>query len=711
MARVSYHALREERAFQIAKSVTATADPNGDHIVKPLDLIRLNPIPGDRGAIVVAIYAYPGHNLLFDILDMGPAFYTARKEHDEYVSYHRKDPGLEPPINLDYFLDFAIGAAHCLEILHHGQGMIHGEIRGDAFHFNAEENKVRIISFGSGIRSFEHGLTSTGWSSLSREVGAKNKLLYISPEQTGRMPAEPDTRTDIYSLGVLLWTLLTQQPVHSGDSPLDIVQGVLGRRIPNVATVRMDIPDVIGRIIQKCTAKNVSERYHSASGLRHDLTRVQQLLSDGDSLALKNMKIGTKDVSSFFMLPSSMIGRHEEMDRLIQVIDRASRSYAVHAKGTSSRFPDGPPLTNEAVVTDDLSSGASSADGTNRRSGSFTQTACSEPKLPRNGVHPCLFSDSKTMSNETASSHHSVAHPRLPRPWERHPSMSTENVSGADSTGPGPGRPGPAESTVGSSLSRQLGTAKFRRRGHCEIVTLEGAGGLGKSSLVQSVLPEARRRGYCATAKFDTARRTAFGPLLKLLSSLFKQVWGERNTETAFHQGLKHYVRPVWPMLHRALGLPEFLLGPPETGSSKPSLAQGPGARGNGRLSTKRRGSSSPGSPAPLAPNPNMPRQSSHDYLCAGTATKTTRLMNTCLDILRVFTTHKFITFCLDDVHFADDESLELISQIIGAKMKMVIIMTYRPEELSRERMEQLIYSSDIDGTGPVGAARLQGVR
>ncbi|KAM4059112.1 histidine kinase-, DNA gyrase b-, and HSP90-like ATPase domain-containing protein [Hirsutella rhossiliensis] len=645
VARISYHAVREERAFQIAKSVTATADPNGDHIVKPLDLIRLSPIPGDRGVIVVAIYAHPGHNLLYDVLDMGPAFYTARKEHDEYVSYHSKALGLRPPINLEYFLDFAIGAAQCLEILHHGQGMIHGEIRGDAFHFNAEENKVRIVSFGSGVRSFEHGLTSTGWSTLSREVGAKNKLLYISPEQTGRMPAEPDTRTDIYSLGVLLWTLLAQQPVHSGDSPLDIVQGVLGRRIPNVATVRMDIPDVIGRIIQKCTAKNVTERYHSASGLRYDLARVQQLLSDGDSSALRDMMIGTKDVSSFFMLPSSMIGRHGEMDSLIQVIDRASRSHAVHTKGAASRFPDGSSLANEAATADDMSSGASSVDGTNRRSGSFAHTTSSEPKLPRNSIHPSLFSDTKTLSNETISSCHSGAYSRLPRPWERHQSMSAETVSAADSTGYESARPGPAESSVGSSLPRQLGSAKFRRRGHCEIVTLEGAGGLGKSSL-----------------------------------------------------GLKQYVRPVWPMLHRALGLPEFLLGPPEPGSSKSTSAQSSGARCNGRSATKRRGSSSPGcSPAPSAPNPNMPQQSSQDYLCAGTATKTTRLMNTCLDILRVFTTHKFITFCLDDVHFADDESLELISQIIGAKMKMVIIMTYRPEELSRERMERIIYSSDAD--------------
>lgn len=59
------------------------------------------------------------------------------------------------------FLDFAVGATECLEILHHGHEIVHGEIRGDAFHF-AEDGVVKMINFGSGARSFENGLTSAG---------------------------------------------------------------------------------------------------------------------------------------------------------------------------------------------------------------------------------------------------------------------------------------------------------------------------------------------------------------------------------------------------------------------------------------------------------------------------------------------------------------------------------------------------------------------
>ncbi|KAG5974062.1 hypothetical protein E4U55_000128 [Claviceps digitariae] len=726
-ARVSFHTIREERGFQIAKNITATADPSGNHIAKPIDLIRLNPAPGDRGAITVCIYQHPGHNFLSDVIDFGPACYQARKEGDVLVPYRPRPQSSKQwqPMSLEYFLDFAIGAVQCLEILHHGQGLVHGEIRADAFHFNAEENKVRIVSFGSGLRTFEHGLTSTGWSTLSKEVGVKNKLLYISPEQTGRMPAEPDARTDIYSLGILLWTLLTQQPVYTGETPMDIVQGVLGRRVPNVATVRMDVPDVIGRIIQKCTAKNVADRYHSASGLRHDLASVQQLLLNGDSAALRDMEIASKDVSSFFVLPTTMIGRQAERNELIKVIDRVSRNHSLSSKRASTRFSEASSLMNERVI-DDISSedGVSSGDGTNRRSSSFTCPASSsEARFPRNSFYPSILSDSQTLSNETVSSAQSFARSRPAKPWERHHSMSLDTASAIDIGAPEGSRFGFNDSSA-SSLSRQLGNAKFCRRGNCEIVTIEGTGGLGKSFLVQSVLGEARRHGYCATAKFDTARRTAFGPLLKLLSSLFKQVWGERNTETPFHQGLKQYVRPVWPKLHRKLGLPEFLLGPPDTlGSPMLRLTSTNASQSSGnnnssnstntntttttittnnsnssaRFSAKSRNSSPGSSPGTLNQAVNHAPQTPQEFLCAGTSTKTTRLMNTCLDILRVFTNHKFICFCLDDLHFADDESLELITQMIGAKMRMLIIMTYRPEELSRERMDKIIHPVESD--------------
>ncbi|KXX77671.1 Two-component system protein A [Madurella mycetomatis] len=686
VARVSYHVLREERAFHISKSLVSSVDPNGERIVKPLDLIRLPPLPGDRGTIIVSIYEDPGPNYLFRILDFGPAHYFAEKQNDRWEVRRSERQDLEPPISLQSFLDFAIGAAQCLEIVHHGQGIVHGEIRGDSFHYNIETNQVKLVSFGSGLRSFEHGLTSTGWSALSKELGAKHKLQYISPEQTGRMPAEPDTRTDIYSLGVLFWCLLTQQPVFPGETPLDVVQGVLGRRIPSVTVFRMDVPDVIGRIIQKCTSKNVSDRYYSAGGLRYDLVSVQKMLSNGDSVALKDWAIASRDVSSSFRLPTVMIGRDRERAQLIEVIEKVARSHSVIPNGSTGRNSDASSLSTEIYDGGDGSSDCgSSTGGTNRQSGSVTHA---DTKTKGALQHPAQAAADSTASISTVSSSHSTVSGGLrpQRQWDRNHNEGSLNADGANSEPSRPAAPSASDSAT-KSLSRQLGSAKFRRQGHCEIVVIEGAGGLGKSCLVQSVLADARRRGYCATAKFDRARRMPFGPLLKLLSSLFRQVWGERNTETPFHQALKQYVRPVWPMLHKVLGLPEFLLPPVES-----QLTRSSSNHQASRPNLKRQGSSQEmTSSSASRQSPSSSVQNSRDFLRAGTSTKTNRLMNTFLDVLRMFTHHKFICFCLDDLQYADDESLELITQIVSARLKMVIVITYRPEDMSPETVQKII--------------------
>ncbi|KAI8964971.1 putative histidine kinase HHK1p [Daldinia sp. FL1419] len=710
VARISYHVLREERTFHIAKNLIATADPEGVHNVKPIDLLRLNPQPGDRAPIIVAIYEHPGENYLFKALDLGPAFYYAKKIEDRFEAYRKNDFTLEPPISLMHFLDFAIGATQCLEILHHGHGMVHGEIRADAFHFNIETNKVKLISFGSGVRSFEHGLTSTGWSTLSKELGAKNKLVYISPEQTGRMPAEPDTRTDIYSLGVLFWMLLTQQPVFTGSTPLDIVQCVLNRRIPLVSNIRTDVPEVLGRIIQKCTAKNISDRYYSASGLRHDLQMIQKFLGNGDWTTLKEWHIASKDISSFFMLPTAMIGRRKEHAELVRVLERVARGQAIASLAATNRYSDGSGLSTELVDAGDISSeGASSVEGCARRSGSFTQTNLSDTKQPGGAVRTSVNgTDTQTVSGscDTISSCHSAS--RLSRTLDKHQSVAFDSKPILDPIGERQSSSRHSGTETTSSLTRQLGSAKFRRRGYCEVVTIEGAGGLGKSFLVQQVLADARRRGYCATAKFDTARRTAFGPLLKLVSSLFKQVWGESDTDTPLHRALKDYVRPIWPMLHNLLGLPEFLLGSQDRTSVLSPAPQGLSNGRPGRASLSRRSSSPVSSPGKQRPqSPRVTSQTSQDFLRAGTSTKTIRLMNTFLDILRIFTTHHFVCLCLDDLQFADDESLELITQVVSARLKMVLIVTYRPDELSPDAVQKILQPADTEEHPKSGGPRI----
>ncbi|TVY38241.1 Two-component system protein A [Lachnellula subtilissima] len=743
VARISIHALREERTYHICKNLIKSADPEGDHIVRPLEITRLASQQGDKGPIVVCIFENPGPNYLPRVIDYGPAWYTGRKVGDALEAFRNDFVPMEK-VPLQTFLDFAIGATECLEILHHGQRIVHGEIRGDAFHMNLETGNVKLINFGSGLRTFEHGLTSTGWSALSREVGAKNKLSFMSPEQTGRMPAEPDSRTDIYSLGILFWTMLTQQAAFEGETPMDIIQGVLGRRLPTVSSIRIDVPDVIGRIIQKMTAKSIGDRYHSASGLRHDLVEVRTLLGAGNSAALQHWQIATKDVSSFFILPTVMIGRSDEHDEVVKVIDKVSRRHIVGQKQdvfsiSSSSSPSQERLddlnaantailetSSEEVISspenrsnslglsksNSISTDGLSGEQRDYRSGSSQLRGAlssaenldfsSDPNSFRSGssqLRPPSSAENVEFSGRSSA---------MPKPWEKNNSLTMDSRSTRDSMNSEAGVGGGTRSSSDSvgSLANRHNTQKFRRKGRCEVVGISGAAGLGKSCLVHSVQVEARRRGYFASSKFDRAKKTPFGPVLKLLSSLFKQVFSESNTDTPFHQILKQYVRPAWPMLHKVLGLPEFLIGALPTATKLKSHHASESINSSSvsqaynksvRSEWKQRELSSSSSHGSLY-NKALGTQNSQDFLRAGSSTKSMRLMNTFLDVLRVFTQHKFICVCLDDLQFADDESLDLITQIVAARMKMVILVTYRPDEILPEKIKGIIEPPNTEG-------------
>lgn len=124
--------------------------------------------------MVVSIFEAPGDNYLRGMVEFGPNAYKGMTRDNKWNKL--EIPQKDTRIALQQFLDFAIGATECCEILHHGNGMVHGELRGDAFHFNESTGTVKMLNFGSGARSFENGLTSAGWYSLSRELGIEHKV-------------------------------------------------------------------------------------------------------------------------------------------------------------------------------------------------------------------------------------------------------------------------------------------------------------------------------------------------------------------------------------------------------------------------------------------------------------------------------------------------------------------------------------------------------
>lgn len=138
-------------------------------------------------------------------------------------------------------------------------------------------------------------LALTGFS-IASELGQEQQatelsnqmegsLAYISPEQTGRMNRSLDYRSDYYSLGVLLFELLTGQPPFAANNTLEWVHQHISRLPPAPDTLSPQVPSAVSAIILKLLAKSPDERYQSGDGLLHDLSRCLTAITGNQPMA------------------------------------------------------------------------------------------------------------------------------------------------------------------------------------------------------------------------------------------------------------------------------------------------------------------------------------------------------------------------------------------------------------------------------------------
>ena len=680
VARVSTHTLRIEREYHLCKSFIQTSDPDCAHTVKPLDFVRLPSRQGDEATLVASIFESPGRNYLKDLLDLGPAFLAPECSDGRDVFGTSGLTNPQGEVSISTFLDFAVGACECLELLHHGLNVVHGELRADAFHFNRDDGVVRIINFGSGPKSFEHELTSSGWIALSREIGVKHKLQYIAPEQTGRTPAEPNSRTDIYGLGVLFWIMLTGRPPFQAENPIDIVQAVLGRKIPLVSSERIDVPDVIAKIIQKMTQKQIDDRYLSTSGLKYDLIEVQRLLGEGDNEGLANFRIGSKDVSSFFVLPTHIAGRKKELDRIVEVIEKIAKWQQ------SSPSED---RTRLGVYGHNSMSGTSTISG--HIDGLETGTRSSDTSSiggRKSESSPALGPVSSSNVLLHGSNNSNVA--SSVTPGEKPPleandsrdSIQTTITLESQRSSLRPDSSAMQHHRLNQAPGRQRSNKSLRRR-RCELIYIAGAAGSGKSSLIQSTQADIRRMGYFTSSRFDPAKKAPFEPLLRAMGSLFRQIFSESDVNSEYHNMVRKQIRGLWPSTCSMLDLPESLLSTDvqydnkfatfysQQSLNKPTRAEIGDDSATGSMNT----GSLEGS----------------DFLRGGANPRSLKFKTIFVEVLRILSTNKLICLCLDDISSADEESLDMISHILVKKLGIVIIATCRDEGNISRPVETLL--------------------
>jgi PAS domain S-box-containing protein len=233
-----------------------------------------------------------------------------------------KDPGGEPldrilerdqgqPVSVARFLRVAIGLTKALGQVHR-HGLIHKDIK-PANVLVDDVGNAWLTGFGIASQ-----LPHERQAPAPPEIIA-GTLAYMSPEQTGRMNRSIDARSDLYSLGVALYQMLTGALPFSATEPLEWVHCHIARE-PIPPGDRAAVPEPLSAITMKLLAKNAEERYQTASGLEADLRRC---LAEWEMHGhIDPFPLGTHDVPDRLLIPEKLYGRECEVNALLAAFER-----------------------------------------------------------------------------------------------------------------------------------------------------------------------------------------------------------------------------------------------------------------------------------------------------------------------------------------------------------------------------------------------------
>src|SRR6266404_5375055 len=221
------------------------------------------------------------------------------------------DRALGRPLELTRFLSLAIGIAAALGQVHR-RGLIHKDIKPANVLVDAL-GTVRLTGFGIASR-----LPRERQLPLPPEIIA-GTFAYMAPEQTGRMNRSIDARSDLYSLGVTFYEMLTGNLPFDAADPLEWVHCHLARQAVPPGELVRDLPEALSGIIMKLLAKSAEERYQTAAGLEADLRRC---LAEWESHGrIDPFPLGAHDASDQLLIPEKLYGREREIDALLAAFD------------------------------------------------------------------------------------------------------------------------------------------------------------------------------------------------------------------------------------------------------------------------------------------------------------------------------------------------------------------------------------------------------
>jgi len=232
----------------------------------------------EREAQAVAALNHPNIVTIYSVEEVdGTHFITMELVQGQNLTNLLPRKGL----GLDRLLEIAIPLAEAVHRAHQA-GITHRDLKPDNIMVD-DEGRLRVLDFG--LAKLQDAPSSGGdvMAPTATKVTGEGKIVgtvaYMSPEQAEG--GNVDHRSDIFSLGTILYEMVSGQRPFQGDTSMSTIGSILKEEPTSITELNQTLPRHAGRIVRRCLAKKPDRRYQTALDLRNELEELKSELDSG----------------------------------------------------------------------------------------------------------------------------------------------------------------------------------------------------------------------------------------------------------------------------------------------------------------------------------------------------------------------------------------------------------------------------------------------